>query len=342
MIVPPARARIARRAYDIDADLLALGVSDRRGVPIAGRAAEYAALQYAGARDPSAGRIFEGHLNGAQLVARCGTDERRAVLGREIDDGHIFGVWNTQDERSPLRIEASARGLRLAGGKTWASGAGSITRPVVTAAWPDGSIQLCVLRIDESAARIDASAWQPLGMRASDSFRVDLDGVAVEPGDLIGRPGDYAVQPWFHGGALRFTAVQTGVVERLYAETVAYLQQRARSSDAAQRLRVAEMRVALQTAIGWIATGVDAWRAFDADPSDRNAARLLDVVDMARVVVERAALDVIERAMRSVGAHGLVEPLPFAGLVRDLQMYLRQPAPDAVLGRIADRAFAAD
>jgi alkylation response protein AidB-like acyl-CoA dehydrogenase len=69
---------------------------------------------------------------------------------------------------------------------------------------------------------------------------------------------------------------------------------------------------------------------------------VLDVVDMARTVVERVALDVIERAVRSVGARGLVEPEPFAALVRDLQMYLRQPSPDAALQRVGRAAFASD
>ena len=64
----------------------------------------------------------------------------------------------------------------------------------------------------------------------------------------------------------------------------------------------------------------------------------MDTVFMARTVVERAALDCIERAIRCVGAKGLVEPEPFAALVRDLQMYLRQPAPDAALQRVGRAA----
>ncbi len=80
---------------------------------------------------------------------------------------------------------------------------------------------------------------------------------------------------------------------------------------------------------------------FDADESEINTSAVIDIVDMARVVIERAALDVVEDSIRSIGARGLIEPLPFAHLVRDLQMYLRQPAPDAVLLRVGETAFRA-
>jgi alkylation response protein AidB-like acyl-CoA dehydrogenase len=331
---------VARRAYDLEPELLDLAASNVHGVPLAGRAAEIAALREAGSRDASLGRIFEGHLNGAQLVARCGTAEQRACALHDVAAGHLFGVWNTQDEGDALRIAVDGDALRLRGAKTWASGAGSITRPIVTAAWPDGGVQMCLLRMDELDARIDASAWQPLGMHASDSFRVGLDGVTLTSFDLVGSPGDYERQPWFFAGALRFAAVHAGVTERLFRETVSYLRARGRDTDPFQSARVAEMKIAVRTALLWLDAGAAAWSAFDADPSPERSAAVLDVVDIARTVVERAALDVIERAVRSVGARGLVEPEPFPGLVRDLQMYLRQPAPDAALVRIARAAFA--
>jgi alkylation response protein AidB-like acyl-CoA dehydrogenase len=307
-------------------------------VPLAGRDAEIALLRSTGARDLSLGRILEGHVNALQLVARCGRPAQRFAADRAVDAGLLFGVWNTQDE--PLRIEPDGDGFILRGAKTWTSGAGSVERPIVTAAWPDGSIQMCLVRMDEVITHIDTSAWRPLGMQASDTFSVDFEGVRLAVADLIGATGDYERQPWFLGGALRFAAVQTGAVDRLVDETIAYLQARGRAGDPFQCARVAEMRIANQTAAQWLAAGSRAWSAFDADPSASNAAAVIETVDMARTVVERAALDTIERAVRSVGARGLVEPQPFAGIVRDLQMYLRQPAPDAALLRVGRATFA--
>jgi alkylation response protein AidB-like acyl-CoA dehydrogenase len=322
-----------------DATSLALALSDERGVPRIGRRAELAALADMGGRDPSLGRVYEGHVNGVQLVARCGSAVQRADAERDVRRGRIFAVWNTQDSDA-LRIVAAGDRYLLAGSKTWASGAGSVSRPIVTAAWPDGSVQMCLVPMERIRSRIDPSEWRPLGMHGSDSYRVSFDGVSLAASALIGAPGDYERQPWFHAGALRFAAVHAGIVARLLRETVAYLASLGRDEDALQRVRVAEMRIASHVAWHWIEAGAAAWEAFDASPSAGAAAHVRDVVDMARTAVERAGLDTIERAIRCVGARGLVEPLPFAGLVRDLEMYLRQPAPDAALLRVGATAFA--
>jgi alkylation response protein AidB-like acyl-CoA dehydrogenase len=327
-------------AEGLDPTLLVLGECDRRGVPRVGRPAELAALRTVGARNASLGRIFEGHLNASQLIARCGTPVQKARAEHDARRGLVFGVWNTQ-EGDGVRIQTVAQGDQfiLAGAKTWASGAGTIERPIVTAAWPDGSLQMCLVPMDRVDVTIDRSTWRPLGMLDSDSFRVAFDGVTLTPEALIGKPGDYERNPWFHGGALRFAAVHTGIAERLYDETVAFLLEHGRDGDPFQRSRVAEMRIAVETARHWIDAGERAWSAFDRSETPAAAEHVVDVVDMVRTVVERACLDVLERAIRSVGARGLVEPLPFASLVRDLQMYLRQPAPDAACMRVAERAF---
>jgi alkylation response protein AidB-like acyl-CoA dehydrogenase len=317
---------------------LSLGECDARGVARCGREAELAALREAGARDPSLGRIFEGHLNGAQLVARCGTAVQKARAERDLRRGLIFGVWNTQDDDG-VHIEPSGDRFVLRGSKTWASGAGTIARPIVTAAWPDGSVQMCLVPMDRVETKIDRSAWLPLGMHDSDSFRVGFDGVELGADALIGGPADYERDPWFRGGALRFAAVHTGIAERLYDETVGFLLDHGRDGDPFQRSRVAEMRIAVETARRWVESGERAWTSFDEVESPDAARHVVDTVDMVRTVVERSCLDVIERAVRSVGARGLVEPFPFARLVRDLEMYLRQPAPDAALMRVADGAF---
>ena len=56
----------------------------------------------------------------------------------------------------------------------------------------------------------------------------------------------------------------------------------------------------------------------------------------AREVTEDACLLACEAVERAVGARGLLAPHPAERLLRDLRMYLRQPAPDAArlhLGR---------
>jgi hypothetical protein len=63
------------------------------------------------------------------------------------------------------------------------------------------------------------ATWEPLGMRASTSYRGDFSGTELEVDDLLGQPDDYHRQPWFTGGSIRFAAVQLGGAEALWAAT---------------------------------------------------------------------------------------------------------------------------
>ncbi len=333
MLIEAGRPTLAISSRD-----LARARYDARGIHVEGRRAELDALRAMGARDASSGRIYEGHFNGVLLVALYGTPEQRERAERDVADGHLFGVWNTQDQDG-LSIATDDASLTLRGSKTWASGADCVTRALVTALRDDGTLQMCLVPLDRHPRNIDDRAWRPLGMHASNSFRISFDGIRLDPSDLIGAPNDYERAPWFAGGALRFVATHVGIIERLTAETLAYLVAQKRSDDPLQRARAGEMRIATRAALNWVRAGEEAWTAYDDRPSAETAANVVDVVDMARLAVERAGLDVIERAVRGVGARGLLEPLPFAPLVRDLEMYLRQPAPDATLLRVGSNGM---
>jgi alkylation response protein AidB-like acyl-CoA dehydrogenase len=320
---------------------LAFGVDDR-GVPLAGRRSEQRALFAAGFADLSYGRLFEGHVNAVELVARLGTPAQREGARRDAAAGKLFGVWNTQDPRDGVELVTAAGRRTLRGRKTFASGAGTVSRALISAASPDGGSQLLLLRMDELETPVDRFSWRPLGMERSDSYSISFDGAIVSEDAFLGEPDVYENAPWFLGGALRYIAVQTGGLARLRVELSRYLAGLGRSDSAFQQIRVAEVAVAVETAQRWSDAGADAWTAFDDMPSPARADAIVALADMARVAVEKAAFEVIERVEKSVGARGLLEPQPFAKLLRDLTMYVRQPAPDATLVRIAEREGAAE
>ena len=93
-------------------------------------------------------------------------------------------VWGLEHRKpSPGRAPGGALRngrYRLRGAKTFASGAGHITRPLITGALPEGQgWQLFVLPADTQPPVLDRSFWQPLGMRATASFRADLTGLEI-------------------------------------------------------------------------------------------------------------------------------------------------------------------
>ena len=314
---------------------LAAALADARGIPLGGRRDEHDRLRAAGARDLAWGRLYEGHGNALQLIARLGDERQRTRAAGDVADGRLFGVWNTQAADGVRIGAADPDGVTLAGRKTFCSGAGRVQRALITAAWPEGGAQLLVVPMDQVATAVDRSFWKPYGMEDSESFAVDFSGVRVRSEDLIGESDVYERPPWFVAGASRFVAVQTGGVEQLVADFAAFIRRRRYHEDPIQLTRLGECTVAARSAVLWVNACADAWVRFDAAPSLANETFLCATVDAARYAVERAALDVAERIERGVGARGLLETEPFARRLRDLRMYLRQPAIDATVLRVA-------
>lgn len=270
------------------------------------------------------GRLIEGHVNAAFLIRRFGMSNQQASALRDAQSGALFGVWNTEGADG-VRLVRRGEQFELHGSKVFASGAGHVERPLITARDEAGELLMVLPRLD-SAPRADLSAWRAHGMRASASGSFDFTGLRVEPHDIIGQPGDYHRQPHFSAGAWRFCAVQLGGIERVVEEARSFLRHRERDGDPHQRARIGEAMIAAETARLWVERA-----AHLAEENDADEAAIIAYVDLARCAVERCGLQVIELVQRSVGLSAFLRSSPVERLVRDLATYLRQPAPDRAL-----------
>jgi alkylation response protein AidB-like acyl-CoA dehydrogenase len=303
------------------------------GVGLGEPAAALALLQvlyHVGRGNLAVGRLFEGHVNALLLMQRFGTPAQVARYAADAQAGHVFGVWNTENPAHGVRLEFLAGGnYRLHGAKTFASGSGHITRPLLTGALPGNhGWQMLILPADEQRPKLDRSFWRPLGMRATASFIADFERLEIAGNCLIGKPNDYYKQPWFGGGA-------AAVLD----ETRRFLRSLGRIDDPYQRQRLGEMMTMHEAGQGWLrgaATSVPLPVQQNAALADMGAA--LAYANLMRTATEEICLRTLQLAERSVGARGLLQPEPFERLHRDLTHYLRQPAPDAILadaGRFA-------
>ncbi len=286
-------------------------------------------LQSIGSGSLPLGRIFEGHVNAIELVLRYGDRDQVELLAREAREGKMFGVWNTDDANN-LRLIRSHGRYSLEGRKILASGAGHIERPLVTATDEDGR-RLMILPKLQASDRADLSGWKAQGMRASATGAVDFTGVGVEPIEIVGRDGDYERQPWFSAGAWRFAAVHLGGMERLLDLLRRHLQETNRGRDPHQAARLGRAAMATETARLWVERA-----ATIAEPPLGSAPdQLVAYVDLARLAVEAAALDLMQLVQRAVGLQAFLRPNPIERISRDLATYLRQPGPDRALTNAA-------
>lgn len=278
-------------------------------------------LLYAVARvDLPLARVFEGHVDAGQIVRR---------LGGEVPEGALLGAWNAALPGEPLRVEDG----RLRGGKAFASGAGMLTHALAGADTDDGN-RLVLIDLAESGAAIDRSWWRTMGMQRSETHLVRWNGAPIEGGAFrfVGEPGDYAREPWFGGGALRFVACHAGGVAALFDGVRDHLVARGRAGDPHQSIRLARLFLLAEGAAAAVRGAAAWWRVDDAGFPARVAA--------ARLAVADAAALALALAQEAVGVQAMFIDHPLAATIADLQVYLRQPAPDAAAERVGAAAAA--
>jgi len=303
-------------------------------------------LKQIGRGNLAVGRIYEGHINALQLIQTFGTPAQIETYASDARDRHkIFGVWNAEAEDG-VKVHRLENGrYRLEGSKTFCSGSGFVERPFVNGALLDGSCQMCIVPMEEVATVSDPAWWQPSGMRATASFKVDFSGVELDAMSLIGQPGDYFRQPWLSAGVVRFAAVQLGGAEALFNATREYLQSLNRTSDPYQQHRLGRMAIALESGNLWLRGAADQIRAyapiFGGDPTQpsEQSDQLVAYANMVRTAIEQICMETIQLCERSVGTRGLLPPHPMERIIRDLSLYLRQPVFDGSLATVGQYAL---
>ena len=189
-------------------------------------------------------------------------------------------------------------------------------------------------RMEAAQVKIDRSFWHPMGMESSESYGIDFTGACVGEDELIGRPGDFYRDPLFRGGAVRFAAVQAGAAMRLHAMFTDWLHRMGREGDPYQLARLGEVAMLAQEAALWVEkAGAVAEECLLREDEARRE-RMVECANMMRLAIERLSTRMMQMVTAGVGAHGLLQPARFERVIRDLTMYLRQPAPDQTLADV--------
>jgi alkylation response protein AidB-like acyl-CoA dehydrogenase len=298
-------------------------------------------LKQIGYGNLAVGRIYEGHINALQLIQTFGSLEQVTKYASDARERvKLFGVWNAEASDGVKIIPLNNGKYKLEGCKTFCTGCGYVERPFVNGVLPDGSWQMCIVPMDEVETVSDPSWWQPCGMRATASYKVDFTGVELTEINLIGKPGDYYRQPWLSAGVIRFAAVQLGGAEALFDQTRQYLQALNYTNDPYQKERLGKMAIAIESGNLWlqgsaemVAAYAPVFGGYPHLPHER-ANQLVAYTNMVRTAIEQICMDVMQMCERSVGTRGLLPPNAMERIIRDLTLYLRQPAFDASLANV--------
>ncbi|MGD7070474.1 acyl-CoA dehydrogenase family protein [Acetobacter sp. AAB5] len=285
-------------------------------------------LRRAGYLNLSLGRCLEGHVNVVRLIELYGTSEQRHEFAQRLRSGILAGIWVT-DGVPPVTIKQENRGYRLAGIKGFASGVTQVKLALITAITPQGH-SIMVLAPTTEFGRRQSGPGKLMGMQASGTGAYDFTDIVISSDCILGSVGDYLRQPEFSAGAWRGSAVALGGMDRLVDLLRQELLDRERANNPHQLYRLGEALILQKTASMWVQEAVKAAYAAKMKPAD-----VIATVNLARLAVERAALELITLVQRSLGVSAFVRGRAVELVMRDLMTYLRQPAPDEALTEAA-------
>ena len=285
-------------------------------------------LYAVGRRDLPLGRLFEGHVDALQIIARYGTDAQAQVAHKAARHGAAFGVWNADNQADPLTWHEE----RLDGAKAFASGAGVLTHALVSVD-VDGARQLLLVDLRQVPPQIDRTWWRVTGMQRSETHIVRWSSQSVTADMQVGTPGSYVREPWFGGGALRFAAVQAGGIAALVDQVRDHLVAQNRADDPHQAERLAALYRWAQAAADAVATAASRW-------NDEDVPSTLAYVAAARACVYEAGGQALTIAQAAIGLQAMFVDHPIAATLTDLAVYLRQPGPDAQTMRVGQAVAA--
>ncbi len=213
---------------------------------------------------------------------------------------------------------------------------------------PDGGppdvADFMVLR-DDPGARIDET-WDALGMRATGSHDLVLEGVRLPESRFLGyrnkgkpSPRGRASGVWF---ALGVAATTTGVASAARDYAVAFARERTPTGlrtiaeFPGVRRRIARIDLLLQRNRALIADAASAWESGD----DAGGMPAADRVAVAKVDALNNAIEAVDEAMRVVGGVGLQKRRPIERYYRDVRAGLHNPPlEDRALEQLARRAL---
>lgn len=274
----------------------------------------------------SVARLLEGHMNALRLVETHGEAGQLFEMRELVRSGAFLGVWGA-DGDPPVRV-ADTNG-KLAGRKKYASGLGTVTHAILSV---DVSSQtrLCLIDVQDKA-RQDSQSWSMLGMRATRSGQFDVTGIDGARVMWIGPPDIYTSEPGFIGGVWRIAALQLGATLGLLEAAARKLAELGRLDAEAQMARLTPVVIRAMSAEGLTTKAAEFAESHAAVEAPERAVALSAA---ARLLTEEIGLQAITAAEQSLGILHFETDSESGRIARDLAVYMRQAARDALLLRV--------
>ncbi|WP_241109972.1 acyl-CoA dehydrogenase [Pseudomonas sp. MPFS] len=306
---PRALARLMER-------LVGQGL-DRLPLPGQGQTLlRWQALARVAACDLSLCKLYEGHTDALAIMRYWSAPLPPA--------DSTWGMWAAEPPQARVILHATrhAGAVRLQGLKAWCSGASLLSHGLLTAWDAEDRQYLVAVALDQTGVQVTGNGWQAVGMAASQSVEVVLDGAH---GQLVGPAHGYLQRPGFWQGGAGIAACWHGAAQAIGQALRRHCTERPEPHALAH---LGAVDCALQASANLVRSTA---RWIDQHPTaaaEVPARRL-------RAACEASATQVLEHVGRALGATPYCRDAHLARLFADLPVYLRQSHAErdlAVLG----------
>lgn len=258
-----------------------------------------------GHEDLSLARLAEAHWDAVAILAEA---------GREPVPHAIYGVWASEIPGKAINLDRASDIWRISGSKMYCSGAGLVSRALVTVGSSPPHLLDIDLSLHPSAITYDLSQWKTKAFADTNTATVTFQAMPISPSQAIGAPGWYLDRVGFWHGALGPAACWAGGASGL----LAYAMTQSRS-DPHTVAHLGAMSADIWAMHSFLE---QAGQEIDRAPSDVVAARIR--ARTVRHLIEQGCTDVMRRLTRAYGPHPLAMHEEVLMRYQELDLYIRQ------------------
>lgn len=257
-------------------------------------------LAYVASIDLTIAKWFESHLDALSILYEVGYSGNTDSLSNGL-----WAVWAS--EGHPLSFEQG----KTNGTKAWCSGANIVDYGLMTYRDEQGNAQLLTVDMQQDGIAIDSSAWQAVGMQATNTATINFTNISAHQ---VGVANDYLDRVGFWHGAAGVAVCWYGAAARLAEYLVNAYQTKPNDYKAMYLGQISTSLAVTQQYFYSVAELIDS----QPHLSHELAIRQL------RANVEQLARQVIEVVGQALGAAPFCANAHFARLSADLAVFIRQ------------------
>lgn len=264
------------------------------------------------------------------IVLRHGTPAQRERWLPRLASGEILGAFSLSEPDAgsdagavTARAEPDGEGWRLSGVKRWVTNGGLAGLVVGFARTAEG-LSAFLVEPGSPGYRVLARE-RTLGLRASETVRVEWDGVAVGPEALLGAEGEglAVALGGVDVGRAGIGAQAVGIARSAMEHAVAYSLERQQfgrplADFGATQAKLAEMHRKVEGARALVLRAGEALEAFKAGAHTRTGPDGVTArAAVAKLAASEAATWVADEAIQIFGGYGYMRDYPVERLLRD-------------------------